>query len=323
MTNSNPLKKTLLTITVASTLIINPIFVQADLGDQILKMGMEHEDVKVLQQHLVNLNHLDLDETTTYYGDLTVEAVRSFQSSQGLNPDGSFGPDTFEALKKVIELEPLVYERLLKEGLDGEDIKALQERLKILGFLDIDECTTYFGSQTKEALKSFQNLYGIKVDGTAGAETIEAINEALKGNKRRVKPFSSRGSSTISDLGIKIINTAKKYIGTPYRYGGTSSKGFDCSGFTQFVFKQNGITIPRTSIDQAGAGEKISKENLRIGDLVIFHGTYRKGPSHAGIYIGDGNFIHSSSTRSRGVIISNLSSGYYSNHFHSGRRVFK
>lgn len=322
MENVVPLRKTIITFTIAGTLLINPLFVQADLGDQVLKSGMKHEDVKVLQQHLINLNHLDLEETTTYYGNLTVNAVMSFQNSQGLNPDGSFGPETFKALQNIIGLEPLVYERLLEEGLDGEDIKALQERLKILGFLDIDECTTYFGSQTKEALRDFQNLYGIKVDGIAGAETIEAINEALKGNKRRVKPFSSRGGSRSSSLGESIIATAKNYIGIPYRYAGTTPKGFDCSGFTQFVFKQHGITIPRTSIAQAGAGEKISKENLRIGDLVIFHGTYRNGPSHAGIYIGNGNFIHSSSTRSRGVIISNLSSGYYSNHFHSGRRVF-
>lgn len=322
MTNSDSLKKTIITFSIAGVLFANPVFVQADLGDQTLKQGMDHKDVQVLQEHLVNLNFLNLEETTTYYGEKTINAVKEFQYSQGLNPDGSFGSETFEALKKILDLKPLVYENLLKEGEEGKDIKALQERLKILGFLDIDECTTYFGSETRQAVKDFQKLYGIKVDGVAGYETIEAINEALKGNKRKVNPSASRGGSRDSSLGERIIATAKEYIGTNYRYGGNTSKGFDCSGFVQFIYKQHNIAVPRTSLDQAKAGEKVSKENLQIGDLVVFSGTYRSGPSHTGIYIGSGDFIHSSSSRSRGVIISNLNSGYYSNHFSYGRRVY-
>ncbi|HSH35698.1 peptidoglycan-binding protein [Schnuerera sp.] len=322
MTNSDSLKKTIITFSIAGVLFANPVFVQADLGDQTLKQGMDHKDVQVLQEHLVNLNFLNLEETTTYYGEKTINAVKEFQYSQGLNPDGSFGSETFEALKKILDLKPLVYENLLKEGEEGKDIKALQERLKILGFLDIDECTTYFGSETRQAVKDFQKLYGIKVDGVAGYETIEAINEALKGNKRKVNPSASRGGSRDSSLGENIVATAKKYLGTPYRYGGNSTNGFDCSGFTQFVYKQIGINISRSSSTQAKDGKQVSRNDLQIGDLLIFTGTSGSNPGHTGIYIGDNKFIHASSGKQSQVIITDLNSGYYSRRFICGRRLF-
>ena len=183
--------------------------------------------------------------------------------------------------------------------------------------MDIDNCTTYFGSQTRQALVDFQKTYGLKVDGIAGAETIETLNN----NKRKLKPSANRGSSRNSSLGENIVSTAKKYIGTPYSYGTSSSKSFDCSGFTHYIYKKHDISVPRSSADQAGVGSEVSKKDLQTGDLVIFSNTYKSGPSHAGIYIGNGNFIHASSAGG-GVMISNLNSGYYSNHFTFGRRVF-
>ena len=317
MLKIKPFKNTIITFTVAGILFINPIFGQAELGDQVLKKGMRHDDIKILQQHLIDLNYLDNEETTTYYGDQTVNAVMEFQSSQGLDADGIFGQTSFKALQALLELEPLVYNRTLKEGMEGEDVQALQERLKFLGFLDIDNCTTYFGSQTKQALVAFQKTYGLKVDGIAGAETIETLNN----NKRKLKSSANRGGSRNSSLGESIISTAKDYIGTPYSYGSSSSKSFDCSGFTYYIYNKHGISIPRSSAEQAKIGDKVSKKNLQTGDLVIFSGTYKSGPSHAGIYIGNGNFIHSSSAGG-GVMISNLNSGYYNDHFTFGRRVF-
>ncbi len=105
-------------------------------------------------------------------------------------------------------------------------------------------------------------------------------------------------------------------MGTSYSYGSSNSKAFDCSGFTQYIYKQHGISVPRSSVEQAKAGTEVSKANLQKGDLVIFSGTYKAGPSHAGIYIGNGDFIHSSSAGGGGVIISNLNSGYYSKSFY-------
>lgn len=117
----------------------------------------------------------------------------------------------------------------------------------------------------------------------------------------------------------RIIATAKKYIGVPYLWGGESPSGFDCSGFVQYVFKAHGISLNRTCETQYKHGKYVSKSNLKPGDLVFFQNTYKAGISHVGIYIGDGKFIHASS--SKGVTISNLSSGYYTSHYYGARRI--
>lgn len=133
---------------------------------------------------------------------------------------------------------------------------------------------------------------------------------------------TNRGdSSTVtSSKANAIISTAKSFLGVPYLWGGVSPSGFDCSGYTQYVLKKNGISVPRTAAEQYKVGTTVSKSNLRIGDLVFFT-TYKAGPSHLGFYIGNGNFIHCSS--SKGVIISNLSSTYYSSRYIGARRVIK
>lgn len=117
----------------------------------------------------------------------------------------------------------------------------------------------------------------------------------------------------------KIVATAKKYIGVPYVWGGESPKGFDCSGYVQYVFKMHSISLNRTTETQYKHGSYVSKSNLKPGDLVFFQNTYRAGISHVGIYIGNGQFIHASS--SKGVTISNLSSSYYTSHYYGARRI--
>ncbi|MFD1736948.1 NlpC/P60 family protein [Bacillus salitolerans] len=117
----------------------------------------------------------------------------------------------------------------------------------------------------------------------------------------------------------KLLPTAKQYIGVPYKYGGTTDKGFDCSGFLQAVYEQLSITLPRTAADQYQKGEKISKDDLRPGDLVFFE-TYKPGASHAGIYIGNDQFIHSSS--SKGVSISSINDPYYWSKRYLGARRY-
>lgn len=116
-----------------------------------------------------------------------------------------------------------------------------------------------------------------------------------------------------------IIATAKKYIGVPYLWAGSTPSGFDCSGFVQYVFKAHSISLNRTAATQYKHGTYVSKSNLQPGDLVFFQNTYKAGISHVGIYIGDGQFIHSSS--SKGVVISSLSSSYYVSHYYGARRI--
>ncbi|MDL2222857.1 NlpC/P60 family protein [Bacteroidales bacterium OttesenSCG-928-M11] len=126
----------------------------------------------------------------------------------------------------------------------------------------------------------------------------------------------------------QIVNYSNKYIGIPYRYGGTTTKGFDCSGFVQFVYREFNYTIPRSTDQQSQVGEKIKKTSkLQPGDLVFFRGSNKKKkPGHVGIVVkadGKGNFrfIHASS--SRGIIITGSSEKYYKDRYLYARRIIQ
>jgi len=142
----------------------------------------------------------------------------------------------------------------------------------------------------------------------------------VDGQSTGVTPSASalNGGST-SSVRQSIVADAKKLLGIPYVWGGTTTKGFDCSGFVQYVLKQNGISIPRTTTEQYQVGTYVAKSDLQPGDLVFLQNTYRAGISHVGIYIGDGKMIHASS--SKGVVTSDLSSSYYTQHYYGSRRV--
>ncbi|MHB8075295.1 C40 family peptidase [Desulfosporosinus fructosivorans] len=113
-----------------------------------------------------------------------------------------------------------------------------------------------------------------------------------------------------------LVDNARSLTGVPYVYGGTSRSGFDCSGFTQYVYKGSGISLPRTSSSQYKVGSSVKKAELQEGDLVFF-ATNDSGPSHVGIYIGGESFIHASNS---GVRTSSLSEGYYAGRYLGARR---
>lgn len=108
---------------------------------------------------------------------------------------------------------------------------------------------------------------------------------------------------------LSLIDIAMDYLGAPYRFGGSSLKGIDCSAFVQTVYKYFSIDLPRTAREQFKAGVRVSKKELRIGDLIFFQ-TYAKYPSHVGIYVGEGNMIHASS-REKKVTISSINEPFY------------
>ena len=129
------------------------------------------------------------------------------------------------------------------------------------------------------------------------------------------------GSTTVTG-GQDIANKAKQYLGTPYVYGGASPSGFDCSGFVYYVLKTLGYPSYRMLVDQYKQGTYVSKANLQPGDVVFFANTYGSGLSHAGIYVGNGQFIHAPNS-SRTVSYDTLTSGYWANHYYGARRMSK
>lgn len=132
------------------------------------------------------------------------------------------------------------------------------------------------------------------------------------------------GASTPSRMpavsGSGILSEAKKYLGTAYVAGGASPAGFDCSGFVYYVLKQCGYNPARTPSAQWNQGTAVEKKDLQPGDIVFFAGTGASGISHVGIYAGNGQFIHAPNSRST-VSYSDLTSGYWSDHYYGARRA--
>lgn len=133
---------------------------------------------------------------------------------------------------------------------------------------------------------------------------------------------SASTKATSSSKGNQIVELAKKYVGCSYVYGGSSPSGFDCSGFTMYLYKQFGVSLPHSATAQSSKGKKVERANLQPGDIVFFK-NYRtnKGIGHCGIYIGNNKFIHAS-TEKTGVITSSLSSSSYSSRYVTAVRIF-
>ncbi|SDF51984.1 C40 family peptidase [Sporomusa acidovorans] len=198
----------------------------------------------------------------------------------------------------------------LQFGDSGPEVVRLQEQLQSLGY-DVGAIDGNFGSRTEAAVKAAQIERGLKADGIVG----ELTWNALRLSDTSVSQ-GDHGSSAVR----RIVATAMAQQGVPYVWGGTTPCGFDCSGFTQYVFAVNGISLPRTADVQFSVGVPVARNHLQPGDLIFFS-TYEPGPSHSGIYLGDGVFIHASS--SRGVSLAYLDSSYWASRYLGARRVVK
>jgi cell wall-associated NlpC family hydrolase len=191
-------------------------------------------------------------------------------------------------------------------GDQGSDVAEIQGQLASLGY-DV-AADGDFGPATAEAVKAFQVARGLDADGLVGPSTYTAL-------LGKAMPEVSRGSNAI---GRRVVASSMQYLGVPYVFGGTTPSGFDCSGYVRYVFANAGIYLPRTADAQYECGYAVSTSKLVPGDLVFFS-TYEAGPSHVGIYLGDGNFINASS--SQGVSIASLYSSYWGSCYIGARRV--
>ena len=155
-------------------------------------------------------------------------------------------------------------------------------------------------------------------------ENTVATQEAVQENQVEAETEQEQEEESIasaSSEGNDVVEFAKKYLGYKYVAGGSSpSTGFDCSGFTTYVFRNFGVSLNRSSKDQIKNGTAVSKSNLQPGDIVIFKNQGKTAIGHVGIYIGNGNFIHAANKK-EGVVITALSSSYYSQRYVGARRV--
>ncbi|WP_088188907.1 NlpC/P60 family protein [Desulfosporosinus sp. FKA] len=166
-------------------------------------------------------------------------------------------------------------------------------------------------TQVEVIAKNTGNWYNVSYNGQTGWVsglylTVKTVTDTAS------VPEVSRSDSS------KLVDDALSLIGVPYVFGGNSRSGFDCSGYTQYVFKGVGISLPRTAEEQFKSGVSVSREQLQAGDLVFFS-TYAPGASHVGIYIGGGKFIAADSNK--GICISNLDDPYYKSSYLGARRI--
>ncbi|MCA1596409.1 MAG: C40 family peptidase [Chloroflexi bacterium] len=150
--------------------------------------------------------------------------------------------------------------------------------------------------------------------------TTIARNPWLIDDRYEIDDPDAAGSSDVPGRAgtDKAVQIARKYRGTRYVWGGTTSRGFDCSGFVRYVYARLGHSLPRTASEQFRVGQRVPFAQLQPGDILFFH-TSRRGVSHVGIYVGDNKFIHAANPR-KGVTISSLA-GYYAHRLVGARRV--
>jgi cell wall-associated NlpC family hydrolase len=201
------------------------------------------------------------------------------------------------------------------------------KKKKLLNITLLSSVIFFSACSTKQDNIKKKSVYNIMGITTPIAETstpsvspdVEYISYA-----QQPPAFHYRQMNTTQTLNA-IEWKAKSFLGVPYVWGATGPSKFDCSGFTQWVYRDAGINIPRVSRDQARVGQYVAFNNLQRGDMMFF-ATKKSRPgqvTHVGIYLGQGNFIHASSAGKKVVIYNLNQKPFYKNHFLWGRRVIQ
>lgn len=304
-----------------------------------LKYGEHSQIVRVLQEKLSDLSYYK-DPVDGEFDIITEHALKKFQKDFDINMTGLADPHTVHAVIEAEKSKMLLKVEKLTESIDiqmkSDSVETVQEVLQYFGYYE-GELDGIYGPLTENALKKAEAEHEIDLmDNIAGpslaelyesenAENEESINSPQPSNKEETEDKSSTNKNEqqevksvqvegVNDLGI--VEAAHAFIGTPYVWGGDTPGGFDCSGFIHYVYQSRNITIPRTVSDVWNFGNHVDSPS--VGDLVFFE-TYKPGPSHMGIYLGDGKFIHAG--ESRGVEISEMSNSYWEGKYLGAKRI--
>lgn len=219
---------------------------------------------------------------------------------------------------KKAEQETLVAQVQAEQDEFEREFLAVSERQLVTPQFSVIENSSSSISDLNSAISQLESIRDnqiksqivkdeINVKIEAANDKVSQLQAAIDAANAASKP--NRGDSTVSATGNAIVDYAYQFLGTPYLWGGTTPSGFDCSGFTQYVFKNAaGVSLPRTTYDQINVGVAVSYDDLQPGDLVFPH------TGHVGIYVGNGQMIHAPST---GDVVK-VSSVYK---FYTARRV--
>ncbi|WP_188453907.1 C40 family peptidase [Virgibacillus oceani] len=292
-----------------------------------LEYGEHGEVIRVLQHKLNKLSYYN-DEIDGDFGILTEHALKKFQAKYRLRMSGQADEETIDAL---IEIEMKMYLKQIEElsgsiypGLQSEDVKIVQKALNYFGYYT-GEIDGIYGPLTKKALEIAEKEHGIELTTEVTKESLKTLyksKNAEKTSKPNAKQTKKDTKKEIKKVETKatihagVIQAAYSFIGTPYVWGGNSPGGFDCSGFIQYIYSTQNITTPRTVSDMWNFASPVNSPS--IGDLVFFE-TYKPGPSHMGIYIGDGKFIHAG--QSNGVEVSKMEYDYWQQRYLGAKRI--
>lgn len=287
------------------------------------------------------------------YNAAAVTSVKRFQKACGLSQSGTADQTLQRILYGGSAPSDALLSRTYSSGDSGDNVTRVQTRLYALGYLSkTSSLDGDYGKITTAAVKQFQSTNGITSSGTADADTMSKLySTKAKRLPSGVKPadvttttttytgsgyldsvpggLESTVSSYSSDMSNAekleyVIYLAQNQLGKPYVYGAAGPNSYDCSGLTTYIFKKIGVNLNRSAYAQ-GYDSRYPKiegaDNLQRGDLVFFDTISDSDASdHAGVYIGNGYFIHASSAGHR-VVVSNLTGGYYVRAFSWGRRV--
>ncbi|WP_062307381.1 C40 family peptidase [Alicyclobacillus sendaiensis] len=195
----------------------------------------------------------------------------------------------------------------------GDSLWSISEKFHIT----VSQLEAWNGLASSSIIHPGESLRVAKPSSSPPSSLHHAATQQVSLTSRGSSPGSSNASLTQSALGFAVADYARTFLGDPYKWGGNGPSAFDCSGLIQYVFAHFYIQLPRTSYAQYEVGVPVSKSSLQPGDIVFFD-TYGDGPSHDGIYLGNGQFINAASTS---VEIDSLSDPYWAGHYIGARRV--
>ena len=294
-----------------------------DIKPNFLSYGEESEIVLKFQKRLKELGYL----TTTpdgNYGKDTVQAIKQFQSRNGLVVDGYLGPTT----RNVMEQSGARPNGLVL-GEHGDSVKRVQELLSRYGYLSQENVTGYFGEITQDAVVSFQKNNQLSADGSVGVKTMAKLTDSSgaavkKGASGKSGSAGSGGqgkkqesSQAVSGSVQELIQVAASKVGSPYVWGSKGPNSFDCSGFVYWCLNQAGVRqsyLTSSGWRNVGKYKKISNyDDIRPGDIVVEKG-------HMGIAAENGKVIDASS--GNGKVVYRQRSKWWRDNFIVAWRIF-